>query len=135
LREGIDRLPRDALDVGEPVADRLPLHSQPPTQLPAELRLVEVAERLRWAEQLRGVEAKPTASIVSGRVHHQGVGVEEGIAGARDPVAEERDDQAIALHLLPHSIDRPSGADEVPLGVVERRLHRGVVGSDHLLPR
>ena len=72
----------EALDLGDPLADLLPLDAEAAGQLVAKLGLVEVAGGLGVLVDRRVVEAGPAAVRTLGRVGDEDVRVELRIAVA-----------------------------------------------------
>ena len=116
-----------SLDVGDPVADLAPLDAERDGQVVAQLRLVQVADRLGRRVQPAGVERRPLAVLAEHHVRHEHVGVEVRVAVARGAMPERRGDQSLAADLSHTTVaaPRPHG---VALGEVERRLDRVIVG-------
>ncbi len=80
LRERLDQLPVDAVDVGVTVADLLPRDPQPGRELVAQLGLVEDPGGLGVGAQLPRIERPPHAIVGgAGEVGDQHVGVQQRI--------------------------------------------------------
>ena len=101
----------EALDLGDAVADRLPLHAEPLAQLMAEVCLIDVAGGLGVVEDRRVVEAGPAPVRSLGRVGDQDVGVELGVAGPGGAVLEGGGEEARAVEefMAAGAAARPAG--------------------------
>jgi hypothetical protein len=120
----------EAPELGDPVANLLPLGTEASDQPVAEQGLVEVAGGLGVLVDRGVVEAGPAPVRALGRVGDQHVGVELGVAGAGGAVAVGGGEVARAL-------DEPGAAAAAPrpaglaLQVGEGGVDRALVGVPH----
>ena len=124
---------RDPGNVGDPPADRGPLDPETTGQLLSELRLVQIADRLRPSIERAGVECRPP--LVLRREHqirNKDVRVEMRIPGTRSPVAERRRHEPLGHHPLRPTLPPPGPGGET-LQRPHRRPDRCVVGIPHLV--
>ena len=113
----------EALDLGDAVSDRLPLHAEPLAQLMAEVCLIDVAGGLGVVEDRRVVEAGPAPVGALGRVGDQDMGVELGIAGAGGAVLEGGGEEAVAVDEF-----LAAGAAAGPAGLALQVVEGGCCG-------
>ena len=97
-RELPEHGPGDARDVGDPVADRAPLHPEALGQLPPEMRFVQVPDRRQPRVQRPGIERRPPIIARGvGKVGHHHMGVQVRVTGSRRAVPERRGNEPVAI--------------------------------------
>lgn len=130
-RELAQVLVGEALDLGDPPADLLPLDSDEAGQLVAKLGLIEVAGGLGVLVDRRVVEPGPLAVRPLGRVGYQDVGVQLGVAVSRGAVLEGGGEVAVALDELRTACAAP-GPARLLLEIAKCRLDGGAMGLLYL---
>ena len=90
----------EALDLGDALADFLPLHAEAMGQLITQVGLIDIAGGGRLVIDRRVVETGPATVRSLGRVGDQDVGVELRVAVARGAVAVGGGEEALALDEL-----------------------------------
>jgi hypothetical protein len=130
LREVLDHLLGHAENVCDPVLDIAPLHAQVGCQAVAQVRLVQVAGRLRVGVDQPRVQRAPAAVAPLAHVRDQDVGVEMRVVRPRRPLAERRGHEAAGLH-LDRAVVPAAAPRRRRLQVGEGLANRLVVGVLH----
>ncbi len=99
---------RDAGDLTDSLADRLPLHAERLGEGVAELGLVQEPGGARVGVQVPAVERSPHAVFAEGRVRDHDVGVELRVTGPARPVAERGGDQPVTVEGLDAVVAAPA---------------------------
>ena len=96
--ERLEDIGRDLREVVDAIVDRSPLDAEGDGQVVAQLRLVQVADRLRRGLDPTCVERRPLAVLTAHHVGDEDVRVEVRVAVARGAMPERRSDKAVAAH-------------------------------------
>jgi hypothetical protein len=126
LRERLDHLARDPVDLGVAVADRTEANAQPRSEAVPELCLIEVAGGVGVVVDRATVDGLPPPLRRASEVGAHDVGVEKRVAGAARPVIERSGDDAVSLD--PAAVaGRPTGEAGVSLVVGDDGIDRVAV--------
>ena len=97
LGERLQKLGRDANDLGLTIHDRAPRHAELVRQFAAQHGLVEAAQHSLVALQVSGVERQPTIVECLHLGRHDRVGVQLRVVGARRGLAEGCNREALGI--------------------------------------
>jgi hypothetical protein len=132
LREVLDDLPRDAVDVGDAVLDRLPGQAQSLRELLPQHGLIEEAGGAGLPVEVAAIQRRPAPVRSSREVPRDDVRVQQRVAGARRAMGEGSGHEALASDL--HDPAAPSaGAARLALHVAHRLRDGRVVAGPQLL--
>ena len=125
---------RDAVELGHPLDRLRPLEPEPPRELVAELRLVEVAggEPVGLQDRL-AVERPPLAVVGAGHVGDDHVRVQVRVLRPRGAMPERRRDEALAV-LADRAAVAAADDARLALEIAERRLPGRLVRLADLAP-
>ncbi len=131
LREQVDQVLIDPVDIRQAVMDRCPSDAETGGELVTELGGIDVAAGLRVVVQRGGVDRPPDAIGGAHRVRHKDMGVQQRVTVPRRAVPEPRSDEPVRLHPVDPVASRP-GPCRNALQVGDRFRHSGFVCGDHL---
>ena len=133
--EGPQHRLRDADELGDPVADRQPLHPERAGQLGAQHGLVDEARRPRMRVQPAAIQRRPPAVRSAAQVGDQDVSVQLRIARPRRAMPKRRRHQPRRRHDLSPAMaatDRRRRTLEIADGLEDRAVVRAADRGTHL---